>query len=162
MKYFKHPTAIIDDSVNIGEDAKIWHFTHISKNVKIGNRVIIGQNVFVGEDVIIGNGCKIQNNVSIFKGVILENDVFISPSVVFTNVKKPRAFIEQKNNFKKTLVRKGATIGANSTIISGLTIGEYSMIGAGSLVTKNIKSYKLAIGSPCREVYNINEKGEKI
>ena len=150
MHYFKHETAVIDEPVEIGEGTKIWHFSHISTNAKIGNNVIIGQNVFVGKGVVIGNGCKIQNNVSVYEGVTLEDDVFIGPSVVFTNVKEPRANIEQKNNFLKTLVKKGATIGANATIICGNIIGENSFIGAGSLVTKHVEQNSLTYGSPAK------------
>ena len=150
MHYFRHETAVIDEPVEIGEGTKIWHFSHISINAKIGNNVIIGQNVFVGKGVVIGNGCKIQNNVSVYEGVTLEDDVFIGPSVVFTNVKEPRANIEQKNNFLKTLVKKGATIGANATIICGNIIGENSFIGAGSLVTKNVEQNSLTYGSPAK------------
>ena len=148
MHYFKHETAVIDKPVEIGKRTKIWHFSHISTNAKIGKNVIIGQNVFIGKSVIIGNGCKIQNNVSIYDGVTLEDDVFVGPSVVFTNVKEPRANIEQKDNFLKTFVKKGATIGANSTIICGNTIGKNSFIGAGSVVTKNVKKDTLVFGNP--------------
>ena len=150
MHYFKHETAVIDEPVEIGKGTKIWHFSHISTNAKIGNNVIIGQNVFVGKGVVIGNGCKIQNNVSVYEGVTLEDDVFIGPSVVFTNVKEPRANIEQKNKFLKTLVKKGAIIGANTTILCGNTIGENSFIGAGSLVTKNVEQNSLTYGSPAK------------
>ena len=155
MHYFKHEAAVIDEPVEIGEGTKIWHFSHISTNAKIGKKVTIGQNVFVGKGVIIGNGCKIQNNVSIYEGVTLEDDVFVGPSVVFTNVKEPRANIEQKNNFLKTLVKKGATIGANVTIICGNTIGENSFIGAGSLVTKNVNDYSLVHGSPAKHIKSL-------
>jgi len=148
MNYFKHETAVIDESVEIGVGTKIWHFSHISTNVKIGNNVVIGQNVFIGKGVVIGNGCKIQNNVSVYEGVTLEDHVFIGPSVVFTNVKAPRAYIEQKNNFSKTLVKTGATIGANATIICGNSIGENSFIGAGSVVSKNVQKDTLVFGNP--------------
>jgi len=150
MNYFKHKTAIVDENVNIGEGTKIWHFSHISENVKIGKNVIIGQNVFIGKGVIIGNGCKVQNNVSIYEGVKLENHVFVGPSVVFTNVKFPRANIEQKKNFLKTLVKKGVTIGANSTIICGIILGKNCFIGAGSLVCKNTKENSLYYGAPAK------------
>ena len=155
MHYFKHETAVIDEPVEIGEGTKIWHFSHISANAKIGNNVIIGQNVFVGKGVVIGNGCKIQNNVSVYEGVTLEDDVFIGPSVVFTNVKEPRANIEQKNNFLQTLVKKGATIGANATIICGNTLGQNSFIGAGSVVTKNVKKDTLVFGNPAISIKKI-------
>ena len=152
MHYFKHETAVIDEPVEIGEGTKIWHFSHISVNAKIGKNVIIGQNVFVGKGVIIGNGCKIQNNVSVYEGVTLEDDIFVGPSVVFTNVKEPKANIEQKNNFSQTLVKQGATIGANTTIICGNTIGKNSVVGAGSLVTKNVKDHSLVYGLPAKYI----------
>ena len=148
MNYFKHNTAIIDLSATIGEGSKIWHFSHISENAKIGKNVIIGQNVFIGKGVVVGDGCKIQNNVSVYEGVTLEENVFVGPSVVFTNVNMPRANIEQKDKFIKTLVKKGVSIGANSTIICGNTLGENSFIGAGSLVTKNTDANGLYYGAP--------------
>jgi UDP-2-acetamido-3-amino-2,3-dideoxy-glucuronate N-acetyltransferase len=148
MKFFKHDTAIIDQFVTIGDGSKIWHFSHISERAKIGKNVIIGQNVFIGKGVIIGNGCKIQNNVSVYEGVTLEENIFVGPSVVFTNVKIPRANIEQKNNFQKTLIKKGVSIGANSTIICGNTLGENCFIGAGSLVTKSTSSNGIYFGVP--------------
>jgi UDP-2-acetamido-3-amino-2,3-dideoxy-glucuronate N-acetyltransferase len=152
MKYFKHKTAVIDEPVNIGDGTKVWHFSHISEQANIGKNVIIGQNVFIGKGVVIGNGCKIQNNVSVYAGVTLEDDVFVGPSVVFTNVNMPRANIEQKNKFLKTLVKKGATIGANSTIICGNVLGENCFIGAGSLLNKNVKDYSLTYGSPAKHI----------
>lgn len=155
MKFFKHESSIIDKNVNIGEESKIWHFSHISENVKIGDNVIIGQNVFVGKNVIIGNGCKIQNNVSVYEGVTLEDNVFVGPSVVFTNVNIPRADIEQKNDFQKTLVKKGASIGANSTIVCGNTLGEGCFIGAGSLVTKSTKAHSMYYGVPAKFIKEI-------
>jgi UDP-2-acetamido-3-amino-2,3-dideoxy-glucuronate N-acetyltransferase len=148
MKYFQHVTAIIDEPVSIGEGTKIWHFSHISENAKIGKNVIIGQNVFIGKGVIIGDGCKIQNNVSVYEGVTLEEEVFVGPSVVFTNVNMPRAKIEQKDNFLKTLIKRGASIGANSTIVCGNIIGEHCFIGAGSLVTKSTNPNSLYYGVP--------------
>lgn len=150
MNFFKHETAVIDQDVKVGEGSKIWHFTHISEQAIIGKNVILGQNVFVGKGVVIGDGCKIQNNVSIYEGVTLEENVFIGPSAVFTNVNFPRANIEQKNKFLKTLVRKGATIGANVTIVCGNTLGENCFIGAGSLVTKDMDSNGLYYGVPAR------------
>jgi UDP-2-acetamido-3-amino-2,3-dideoxy-glucuronate N-acetyltransferase len=148
--YFVHNTAVVDENVEIGKGTKIWHFSHILKGSKIGENCIIGQNVTIGPDVSIGNRCKIQNNVSIFKGVELEDDVFCGPSCVFTNVVNPRAFIERKQEFKKTLVKKGATIGANATIVCGITIGKYALIGAGSVITKDIPDYGLVYGNPGR------------
>ena len=157
MNYYKHETAIIDEPSQIGEGTKIWHFTHISENAKIGNNVIIGQNVFIGRGVAIGNGCKIQNNVYVYEGVTLEDNVFVGPSVVFTNVTMPKANIEQKNNFVKTIVKTGASIGANSTIICGVVLEKNCLIGAGSLVTKNIKENSLAYGHPARHIRDIKK-----
>ena len=152
MKYFfKHETAIIDKNCKIGKNTKIWHWSHISQNVIIGKNCILGQNVFIGKNVKIGDNVKIQNNVSIFTGVRIESDVFIGPSVVFTNVLIPRSFINQKKNFKKTIVKKGASIGANSTVICGNEIGKYSFIGAGSLITLNIKDYEFGYGFPYKK-----------
>ncbi len=144
--YFVHESSYIDDGVEIGEGTKIWHFSHILKGTKIGKNCVIGQNVMIGPDVTIGDHCKIQNNVSIYNGVTLEDNVFCGPSCVFTNVKNPRAFIERKNEFKLTVVRRGATIGANSTIVCGVEIGIYSMIGAGATITKDVERHSIVIG----------------
>jgi len=149
-KYFVHESSYIDENVEIGEGTKIWHFCHILRNTKIGKNCIIGQNCMIGPDVSIGNRCKIQNNVSVYKGVILEDEVFIGPSAVFTNVLTPRAFIERKHEFQITLVKKGATIGANATIVCGTTIGEYALIGAGAVVTKDVPPYGLVLGNPAK------------
>ena len=146
--YFVHPTAVVDEPMEIGDSTQIWHFSHIMSGAKIGRDCIIGQNVFIGKDVILGNNIKVQNNVSIYSGVILEDDVFCGPSVVFTNVFNPRSFISRKKEFRKTVVRKGATIGANATIICGNTIGQYAFIGAGSVVTKDVPDYALVYGNP--------------
>jgi len=151
-KYFVHESSYIDENVEIGEGTKIWHFCHILKNTKIGKNCIIGQNCMIGPEVSIGDRCKLQNNVSVYKGVILEDEVFIGPSAVFTNVLTPRAFIERKNEFKTTLVKKGATIGANATIVCGITIGEYALIGAGAVVTKDVSPYALVLGNPAKKV----------
>lgn len=148
--YFVHETSFVDDDTKIGDGTKVWHFCHISKNVSIGNNVIIGQNVFIGNNVNIGNNCKIQNNVSIYEGVELEEFVFCGPSCVFTNVIFPRADIEQKDNFKKTIVKKFSSIGANATIICGNTIGEYSLVGAGSVVTKDVPNNTIVFGNPAK------------
>ena len=147
-KYFVDPTAIVDEPMEIGEGTKIWHFTHVMSGAKIGENCIIGQNVFIGSGVILGNNIKVQNNVSIYDGVILEDDVFCGPSMVFTNVFNPRSFISRKKEFRKTLVKRGATIGANATIICGNTIGQYAFIGAGSVVTKDVPNYALVYGNP--------------
>jgi len=149
-EYFVHPTAVVDDPAEIGEGTKIWHFSHIMSGAKIGKNCIIGQNVFIASGTILGNDVKVQNNVSIYDGVILEDDVFCGPSMVFTNVFNPRSFISRKKEFRKTLVRKGATIGANVTVICGYTIGQYAFIGAASVVTKEVPDYALVYGNPGR------------
>ena len=147
-KYFLHESSFVDSPCEIGEDTKIWHFSHIMKNSIIGSNCNIGQNVLVASDVIIGNNVKIQNNVSVYSKVICEDDVFLGPSMVFTNVINPRSFITRKDEYKKTLLKKGATIGANSTIVCGNTIGRYALIGAGSVVTKDIPDFALVYGNP--------------
>lgn len=150
--YFVHESAFIDENVEIGEGSKIWHFSHLLKNTKIGKNCILGQNVVVGPDVIIGNNVKIQNNVSVYKGVEIEDNVFCGPSMVFTNVINPRAFIERKSEFKRTLLKKGCTIGANATILCGTTIGEYALIAAGAVVTKDVVPYALMAGVPAKQI----------
>lgn len=156
-----HKTAIIDNAI-IGKNTKIWHWTHISDGVSIGKNCIIGQSVFVGKGVKIGNGCKIQNNVFIPTGVELEDNVFIGPSVVFTNVINPRAFIERKDKFKSTLVMLGTSIGANATILCGISIGKYTMIGAGAVVTKNIGDFEVVLGNPAKFAGYIQSDGSTI
>src|SRR4030067_229889 len=143
---FIHPTAIVDEPVDIGQGTKIWHFTHIMSGAKIGENCIIGQNVFIGSGVILGNNIKVQNNVSVYDGVILEDDVFCGPSMVFTNVFNPRSFISRKKEFRKTVVGKGRTIGANATVVCGNSIGQYAFIGAGAIVTKDVPDYALVSG----------------
>lgn len=160
-QYYKHETAVVDDGASIGTGSKIWHFSHVM-NAVIGNNCILGQNVFVADNVQIGNGVKIQNNVSLYDGVCCEEDVFIGPSAVFTNVINPRSFIERKNEYQKTIVRKGASIGANATIICGVTIGKYALIGAGAVVTKDVKDYALVTGNPARQTGWISEAGGKL
>ncbi|ACN98385.1 hexapeptide transferase family protein [Sulfurihydrogenibium azorense Az-Fu1] len=150
--YFVHESAYIDEPVDIGEGTKIWHFSHILPNTKIGKNCIIGQNCMIGPDVKIGDGCKIQNNVSIYKGVELEDYVFCGPSCVFTNVLTPRAFIERKHEFKKIIVKTGATIGANATVVCGNTIGRYAMVGAGAVVVCDVEDYALYTGVPAKRV----------
>jgi len=149
--YFVHPTALVDEGAEVGQGTKIWHFTHIMAASRIGENCVIGQNVFVGSGVVIGSNVKIQNNVSIFDGVLLEDDVFCGPSMVFTNVFNPRSFISRKKEFRKTLVKRGATMGANVTIVCGNTIGQYAFIGAGSVVTKDVPDYALVYGNPGKE-----------
>lgn len=150
--YFVHPSSFVDEGAHVGEGTKIWHFSHILSNTTIGKKCIIGQNVMIGPDAVVGNGCKIQNNVSIYKGVTLEDQVFCGPSCVFTNVYTPRAFIERKNEFLPTRVKRGATIGANATIVCGVTIGKYAFIGAGTVVTKDVADHALVVGVPSRRV----------
>jgi UDP-2-acetamido-3-amino-2,3-dideoxy-glucuronate N-acetyltransferase len=162
MTIFIHESAIVDDGAKIGDDTKIWHWVHISKNARIGKKCIFGQNVFVGQNVFIGNNCKVQNNVSIFDSVTIEDDVFCGPSMVFTNVLNPRSIIEKKNEFRPTLVKKGATLGANSTIICGITLGEYCFIGAGAVVTKDVEPFALMAGVPAKKIGWVNERGEKV
>jgi UDP-2-acetamido-3-amino-2,3-dideoxy-glucuronate N-acetyltransferase len=149
--YFVHPTACIDEPCEIGAGTRIWHFSHIMKGARIGKDCILGQNVYIDQDVAVGDGCKIQNNVSVYKGIILEDGVFCGPSMVFTNVINPRAFIERKSEFKTTLVQKGATLGANATIICGVTVGAYALIGAGSVVTKDVPAHAMIYGVPARQ-----------
>ncbi|OPY70015.1 MAG: UDP-2-acetamido-3-amino-2,3-dideoxy-D-glucuronate N-acetyltransferase [Syntrophorhabdus sp. PtaU1.Bin002] len=150
--YFLHESSYIDDNVEIGKGSKIWHFCHVLSRSKIGERCIIGQNAMIGPDVTIGNGCKFQNNVSVYKGVTLEDEVFCGPSCVFTNVYNPRAFIERKHEFRATLVKKGATIGANATIVCGVTIGRYALIAAGAVVKSDVSDYAVVAGVPARQV----------
>ena len=149
--YFVHPTVCIDEPCEIGAGSKIWHFSHLMKGVRIGRDCILGQNVYIDLDVAVGDGCKIQNNVSVYKGVILEDGVFCGPSMVFTNVINPRAFIERKSEFKTTLVQKGATLGANATVVCGVTVGAYALIGAGSVVTKDVPPHAVIYGVPARQ-----------
>lgn len=150
--YFVHESCYVDEAVTIGKGTKIWHFSHMLKGAKIGKDCIIGQNVMIGPGVRTGNRCKVQNNVSIYKGVILEDDVFCGPSCVFTNVYNPRAFIERKNEFRPISVKKGATIGANATIVCGVTIGRYAMVGAGALVRTDVSDYALVVGVPAQQI----------
>ena len=145
--YFTHPSAVVDEGAEIGQGTKIWHFTHIMPDARIGENCMIGQNVFIGSGAILGNNIKVKNNVSIFDGVILEDDVFCGPSMVFTNVFNPRSFISRKKEFRKTVVKRGATIGANVTIVCGNTIGLYAFIGAGSVVTRDVPDYALVYGN---------------
>ena len=160
--YFAHETAVIDAGCQIGEETRIWHFSHIMTNCTIGRQCSIGQNVVISPEVQIGNRVKIQNNVSVYTGVICEDDVFLGPSAVFTNVINPRSAVNRKEEFKPTLVRQGATIGANATIVCGITIGRYAFIGAGAVVTKNIPDYALVVGNPARQTGWMSEFGHKL
>lgn len=162
MKNTIHPTAIVDDGAQIGEDTFIWHWAHICGGATIGKRVTLGQNVFVGNNATIGDRCKIQNNVSVYENVFLEEGVFCGPSVVFTNVYNPRSLIERKNEYKTTIVKKGATLGANSTILCGLTIGKFAFVGAGTLVNKDIPAYALMVGNPAKQIGWMSEFGEQL
>jgi UDP-2-acetamido-3-amino-2,3-dideoxy-glucuronate N-acetyltransferase len=158
-KTFIHPTAVIDEGAQIGAGTAIWHFCHLMPTCKVGEGCNIGQNVYIDNNTLIGNGVKIQNNVSVYNGVMIEDDVFLGPSMVFTNVINPRSFIERKNEFKKTIVRKGATIGANATILCGIEIGAYAMIGAAAVVVKNVLAYSIVTGNPARQSGWISEAG---
>lgn len=160
--FFFHSTAIIDEGCIIGDGTKIWHFSHIMSNVIIGQNCNLGQNVFVASGVVIGNNVKIQNNVSLYSGVICENDVFLGPSMVFTNVINPRSAIERKNEYKPTVVRKGATIGANATMVCGNEIGEFAMVGAGAVVTKPVLPYALVVGCPANQIGWVSEYGNRL
>ncbi|GHT08542.1 N-acetyltransferase [Bacteroidia bacterium] len=160
--YQAHPTAIIDAGAIIGKGTKIWHFSHIMPEAVIGENCNIGQNVVISPKVILGNNVKVQNNVSIYTGVICEDDVFLGPSCVFTNVINPRSFISRKGEFLPTVVKKGATIGANATIICDVTIGEYAMIGAGTVVTKDVPAYALIVGNPGIQIGIVDKEGNTI
>jgi UDP-2-acetamido-3-amino-2,3-dideoxy-glucuronate N-acetyltransferase len=157
-----HPTAIVDEGAQIGEGCRIWHWVHVCGGAKIGKGVSLGQNVFVGNKVVIGDHCKIQNNVSVYDNVTLEEGVFCGPSMVFTNVYNPRSLIERKAEYRDTFVRKGATLGANCTIVCGVTIGEFAFVGAGAVVNKDVKPYALMVGVPAKHVGWMSEYGERI
>lgn len=160
--YFAHGTAVIDDGAIIGAGTKIWHFCHVMSGAKIGENCNLGQNVMIASNVEIGNGVKIQNNVSVYEGVTVGDDVFIGPSVVFTNIKNPRSFINRKNEFKKTILKKGASIGANVTVLCGNTIAQYALVGAGTVVTKNVEAYSLVLGNPMKHVGWVSEFGHTL
>jgi UDP-2-acetamido-3-amino-2,3-dideoxy-glucuronate N-acetyltransferase len=162
MSYFAHPTAVIDEGCEIGDGVKIWHFSHIMTGSKIGDGCNIGQNVFIASNVVLGRNVKVQNNVSIYEGVICEDEVFIGPSAVFTNVINPRSPINRKKEYQRTLVRKGATVGANATIICGNEIGEYAFIGAAAVITKPILDYELVVGNPAKRIGWMSECGHRL
>ncbi len=160
--YFAHSSAVIDAGCIIGKETKIWHFSHIMPDCKIGNHCNIGQNVVVSPKVVLGNNVKVQNNVSIYTGVICEDDVFLGPSMVFTNVINPRSAIKRNKEFKTTLVKKGASIGANATIVCGNTIGEYAFVGAGAVITKDVKPYALVVGNPAKQIGWVSAYGHRL
>jgi len=160
--YFAHTSVIIDQPCSIGVGTRIWHFSHIMKDSTIGNNCNLGQNVFIASGVILGNNVKIQNNVSVYTGVICEDDVFLGPSMVFTNVMNPRSVVSRKNEFRQTIVKKGASIGANATIICGTTIGEYALVGAGAVITKDVKSHALVVGNPARQIGWVCACGQRL
>ncbi len=160
--YYTHESCYIDNNVTIGNNTKIWHFSHILSHTTIGKNCSFGQNCVVGPKVIIGNGVKIQNNISIYEGVEIEDDVFLGPSMVFTNVINPRAFIQRKDEFKKTLLKKGCSIGANVTVVCGTTIGEYALIGSGAVVNKDVKPYALMVGVPARQIGWVGKSGNTL
>lgn len=162
MSYYKHPSAIVDDGAQIGEGSRVWHFVHVCAGARIGKGVSMGQNVFVGNKVVIGDHCKIQNNVSVYDNVTLKEGVFCGPSMVFTNVYNPRSLIDRKDEYRNTLVKKGATLGANCTIICGVTIGEYAFVGAGAVINKDVPAYALMVGVPAQQIGWMSEFGEQL
>jgi UDP-2-acetamido-3-amino-2,3-dideoxy-glucuronate N-acetyltransferase len=162
MTYSVHPTAIVDEGAQIGEGSRIWHWVHICGGARLGKGVSLGQNVFVGNKVVIGDRCKVQNNVSVYDNVTIEEGVFCGPSMVFTNVYNPRSLIERKSEYRSTLVKKGATLGANCTVVCGTTIGEYAFVGAGAVVIKDVKSYALVVGVPARQIGWMSAHGERL
>lgn len=162
MSYHVHESAIVDAGAKIGSDTRVWHFVHVCGGAQIGEACSLGQNVFIGNKVTIGNNVKIQNNVSVYDNVHIEDDVFCGPSMVFTNVYNPRSFIERKTEYRDTLVKKGATLGANCTIVCGVTIGEYSLVGAGAVINKNVPAFALMVGVPAKQIGWISKYGEQL
>ena len=162
MRYYKHPSAIVDEGAQIGDGSRVWHFVHVCGGARIGQGVSMGQNVFIGNKVVIGDHCKIQNNVSVYDNVTLEEGVFCGPSMVFTNVYNPRSLIERKDQYLDTLVKKGATLGANCTIVCGVTIGEFAFVGAGAVVNKDVPAYALMVGVPALQKCWMSEFGEQL
>jgi UDP-2-acetamido-3-amino-2,3-dideoxy-glucuronate N-acetyltransferase len=162
QKLFVHPTAVIDDGAVIGSGASVWHFSHLMKGCVVGDDCTIGQNVFIASTVVLGNNVKVQNNVSLYDGVVCEDDVFLGPSCVFTNVINPRSAVSRKSEFKKTVIKKGATIGANATILCGITVNAFAFIGAGAVVTKDVTAYALVTGNPAKQTGWMSEHGSKL
>ncbi|ABR73489.1 N-acetyltransferase [Actinobacillus succinogenes] len=162
MNYYQHSSAIVDEGAEIGDGSRVWHFAHVCGGARIGKEVSLGQNVFVGNKVRIGDRCKIQNNVSVYDNVYLEEGVFCGPSMVFTNVYNPRSLIERKSEYKDTLVKKGATLGANSTIVCGVTVGAYAFIGAGAVINRDVPDYALMVGVPAKQIGWMSEYGEQL
>jgi len=162
LSYTVHPTAIVDDGAQIGEGSRVWHWVHISAGARIGRACSFGQNVFIGNDVVIGNNVKVQNNVSVYDAVTLEDDVFCGPSAVFTNVYNPRSAVIRKDEYRRTLVRRGATLGANSTIVCGTTIGQYAFVGAGAVINQDVPDYALMVGVPARQIGWMSQHGERL
>lgn len=162
MSHYQHPSAVVDDGAQIGEGSRVWHFVHVCGGARIGKDVSLGQNVFVGDRVIIGDRCKIQNSVSVYDNVTLKEAVFCGPSMVFTNVYNPRSSIDRKDEYRDTLVNKGATLGANCTIICGVTIGEFAFVGAGAVINRDVPAYALMVGVPARQIGWMSEYGERL
>lgn len=160
--YFKHPSAIVDEGAQIGAESRVWHFTHVCAGARIGRQVSLGQGVFVGNRVVVGDRCKIQNNVSLYDGVILEEGVFCGPSMVFTNVHNPRALVERKDEYRDTKVGEGATLGANCTIVCGVTVGRYAFVGAGAVVTRDVPDFALMVGAPARQTGWMSAYGKRL
>ena len=162
MNYFRHETAIVDEGAEIGDGSRIWHFSHVCAGARIGPNVVLGQNVYVANKVTIGSGSKVQNNVSIYDNVTIEEDVFCGPSMVFTNVSNPRAFVERKDEYRDTLVRKGASLGANCTIVCGVTVGRYAFVRAGAVITRDVPDFALMAGVPARQIGWMSAYGERL
>ena len=162
MNHFRHDSAVVDDGAEIGEGSRIWHFVHVCAGARIGRNVVLGQNVYVGGGTIIGDDSKVQNNVSVYDGVVIEDGVFVGPSAVFTNVGNPRARVERKDQYRRTLVRSGATLGANCTIVCGVTIGRHAFVGAGAVVTRDVPDHALVTGVPARQTGWMSRHGEKL